>query len=49
LLKSIKVDEGKCKDEIGVFSLFDVSCFTMKASRTTFTTNAIVLGVRIVP
>jgi hypothetical protein len=47
-LRSIKVYEGKCKDEIGVSSLFDTSCFTMKALGATFTTNAVVLGVRIV-
>jgi hypothetical protein len=48
-LKSIKVDEGKCKNEIGVSSLSDASYFTMKASKTTFATYAIVLGMRIVP
>jgi hypothetical protein len=43
LLRSIKVNEGKCEAEIGA------SYFTTKASRATFTTNAIVLGVKIVP
>jgi hypothetical protein len=48
-LKLIKVDEGKCEDEIGVFSFFHTSCFTMKASGTTFAIDAIVPKVRIVP
>jgi len=39
----MKVDERKCKDEI------DISYFMTKASRTTFTTYAIVHGVKIVP
>jgi len=43
LLRSIKIDEGKCEDEIGVF------CFTTKASRATFTTNATIFKVRIMP
>jgi hypothetical protein len=42
-LKSIKVDEGKCKDEIGIF------CFTTKALGAIFTIGAAILGVRIVP
>jgi hypothetical protein len=46
--KSIKVYVGKCKDEIGVSSLFDVSCFTTKALGATFATIVVVLGVRIV-
>ncbi len=37
-LRSIKVDEGKCEDET------NASYFTTKASKATFTTNAIVLG-----
>jgi len=48
-LRSIKVDERKCKDEIRVSSLFSASCFTMKASRATFATDVAVHGVRIVP
>jgi hypothetical protein len=48
-LRSIKVDERKCKDEIRVSSLFSASCFIMKASRATFATDVAVHGVRIVP
>jgi hypothetical protein len=48
-LKSIKVDEGKCKYEIGISYLFYTSYFTTKTSRATFATYAIVLRVRIVP
>jgi len=48
-LRSTKVDEGKCEDETGVSSLSDVSCFTTKASEATFTIDANVLGVRIMP
>jgi hypothetical protein len=42
-LRSIKVHEGKCEDEICT------SYFTTKALRATFTTNVVVLGVRIMP
>jgi hypothetical protein len=45
----IKVYEGKCKDEIGVSFLSNASCFTMKASGATFSIDAVVFGVRIVP
>jgi len=31
-LRSIRVDEGKCKDDTKISSLLGVSCFTMKAS-----------------
>jgi len=48
-LISIKVDEGKCEDEIGISSLSNISCFTMKTSGTTFSTYATIPGVRIVP
>jgi hypothetical protein len=37
-LRSIKVDERKCEDET------NASYFTTKASKATFTTNAIVPG-----
>jgi hypothetical protein len=40
--------KGKCEDETRVSSLFDIFYFTTKASRTTFTTDAVVPGVRIV-
>jgi hypothetical protein len=49
LLKSIKVDKGKCKDDIGISSLSSASYFTMKATFTTFTTNVMIHGVRTVP
>jgi hypothetical protein len=45
-LRLIKVDEGKCKDEIGIPSLFGTICFMTKASKATFATNPIVLRVR---
>jgi hypothetical protein len=48
-LKLIKVDEGKCEDDIGLSSLSIVFCYTMKATRATFTTYVMVLGVRNVP
>jgi hypothetical protein len=48
-LRSIKVDEGKCEDEIGISSLSSVSCFTTKVLGATFATNAAILGVRIMP
>jgi hypothetical protein len=48
-LRLIKVDEGKCEDEIGVSSFFDVSYFITKASGTTFATNIDVPRVRIMP
>ncbi len=48
-LKSIKVDEGKCEDEIGVFSFFGASSFTIKALGATFATDTVVFKVRIVP
>jgi hypothetical protein len=43
LLRSIKVDEGKCEDET------NTSCFTMKASKAIFATNVVVPKVRIMP
>jgi hypothetical protein len=49
LLKSIKVDKGKCKYYIGISSLSSASYFTMKATFTTFTTNVMIHGVRTVP
>jgi hypothetical protein len=48
-LRSIKVDEGKCKGETGISSLSNVSYFTTKASRATFTIDVVVPKVRIVP
>jgi hypothetical protein len=48
-LRSTKVDERKCRDEIGVSSLSNVYCFATKTSGATFTTNAIIPGVKIVP
>jgi hypothetical protein len=48
-LKSIKVDEGKFKDETRIFSFFGASNFTIKALGATFATDAVVLKVRIVP
>jgi hypothetical protein len=49
LLKSIKFDERKCEYNIRISYLLSVFCFTMKVVGTTFATNAVVLGVRIVP
>jgi hypothetical protein len=48
-LKSIKVDERKCKDDIGISSLSSASYFTMKVGGPTFTIDSTVHGVRIVP
>jgi hypothetical protein len=48
-LRLIKVDEGKCEDETRVSSFFDISSFTVKASKATFATDAVVLSMRIVP
>ncbi len=48
-LRSIKVDEGKCEDDIGISYLLGVFCFTMKVIGATFATNVMVLGVRTVP
>jgi hypothetical protein len=44
LLKSIKVDKGKCKDDTKISSLFSASYFTMKAMGTTFTANVMIHG-----
>jgi hypothetical protein len=41
-LRSIKVDEGKCKDDTRISSLLGASCFTMKPARATFTTYVMV-------
>jgi hypothetical protein len=49
LLRLIKVDEGKCKNETWVSFLFGASYFTTKALGTTFAIDAIVPRVRIVP
>jgi hypothetical protein len=49
LLKSIKVDERKCEDEIGLPSLSNVFYFTTKTLGATFATDAIVLEVKIMP
>jgi hypothetical protein len=48
-LRSIKVDEGKCEDEIRVSFFFSIAYFTKKASKATFATYNVVLGLRIVP
>jgi hypothetical protein len=48
-LRSIKVDEGKCEDEIKVSFFSNIAYFTKKPSGATFATYAIVLGVRIMP
>ncbi len=49
LLRLIKVDEGKCEDEIGISSLSSTSYFTMKAVGAAFTTYATVTRVRPMP
>jgi hypothetical protein len=46
LLRSIKVDEGKCEYEIGISSLSSTSYFTMKTVGAAFTTYAMVPRVR---
>ncbi len=48
-LRLIKVDEGKCEDDIRLSFLLVAFCFTMKVVGATFTTNAIVLRVKSVP
>jgi hypothetical protein len=48
-LKSIKVDERKCKDDIGISSLSSASYFIMKVMGSIFTIDATVHGVKIVP
>jgi hypothetical protein len=47
-LRSTKVDEGKCENDIGISSLSNASYFTMKATGTTFTTYVVVPRVSIV-
>jgi hypothetical protein len=42
LLKSRKVDEGKCKDDTRIYFLLGASCFIMEASGATFTTYVVV-------
>jgi hypothetical protein len=49
LLRLIKVDEGKCEDEIGISSLLGSSYFTMKIVGATFAANATVPRVRTMP
>jgi hypothetical protein len=41
-LRSIKVHEGKCKDDTRISSLLGASYFTMKAVGATFTTYVVV-------
>jgi hypothetical protein len=48
-LKSIKVNEGKCEDDIRIIFSSSASYFAMKATRTTFTTDVVIPWVRIVP
>jgi hypothetical protein len=42
LLRSIKVDQRKCKDDTAISSLLGASYFTMKVARATFTTYVVV-------
>jgi hypothetical protein len=46
-LKLIKVDEGKCEDDIGIFSLLGAFCFGIKVMGVTFVIDVMVPRVRI--